>query len=185
MNNISSMRTGSILLRCSSSLKQVKTTSPIEYGHMLLIPRILERIPQRIDHNSLLLAPYMAHEAGSPYFRLGYNSLGPFATINHLPFQAYYLAVLFPIEIAASRKITNLNAEVKNYEILNYPVKGLVFEGGNSLEDLSNAVWHRTRISIGHARHGGIAHCTPTSAMMDSASDNRASLPESGLPIGH
>ncbi|CAK9163909.1 unnamed protein product [Ilex paraguariensis] len=114
--------------------------SPIEYGHVLLIPRILECLPQRIDRNSLLLALYMAAEAGNPYFRLGYNSLGAFATINHLHFQAYYLAVPFPIEKAPSRKITTLGGGVEVSEILNYPVRGLVFEGGNSLEDLSNAV---------------------------------------------
>nr|POE86339.1 gdp-l-galactose phosphorylase 1 [Quercus suber] len=58
---------------------------------MLLIPRILECLPQRIDRDSFLLALHMAAEAGNPYFRLGYNSLGAFATINHLHFQAYYL----------------------------------------------------------------------------------------------
>ncbi|CAL5389425.1 unnamed protein product [Camellia sinensis] len=76
--------------------------SPIEYGHVLLIPWILECLPQRIDRVSFLLALYMAAEAGNPYFRLGYNSLGAFATINHLHFQvhtqccakAYYLAYL-------------------------------------------------------------------------------------------
>ncbi|KAK9048811.1 hypothetical protein SSX86_032220 [Deinandra increscens subsp. villosa] len=114
--------------------------SPIEYGHVLLIPRILECLPQRIDHESLLLALYMASEAGNPYFRLGYNSLGAFATINHLHFQAYYLAVRFPIEKAPTGKITEFNGGVVISEILNYPVRGLVFEGGYSLEDLSNAV---------------------------------------------
>lgn len=121
----------------------------------------------------------MAQEAESPYFRLGYNSLGAFATINHLHFQvimkliwiyqevarrfeclliwtwcitwldtyfdifllqAYYLAVPFPIEKAATKKITDFNGGVEISEILNYPVRGLVFECGNSLEDLSNAV---------------------------------------------
>ncbi|XP_071696510.1 GDP-L-galactose phosphorylase 2-like [Rutidosis leptorrhynchoides] len=114
--------------------------SPIEYGHVLLIPRILERLPQRIDHESLLLALHMAHEAGSPYFRVGYNSLGAFATINHLHFQAYYLAVPFPIEKAATRKIKDLSGGIEISEISNYPVKGLVFEGGNSLKDLSDVV---------------------------------------------
>ncbi|CAL5363641.1 unnamed protein product [Camellia sinensis] len=119
--------------------------SPIEYGHVLLIPWILECLPQRIDRVSFLLALYMAAEAGNPYFRLGYNSLGAFATINHLHFQcsnslAYYLAVPFPIEKAPIREITTLNGEVKISELLNYPVRGLVFEGGNTLEDLSNAV---------------------------------------------
>ncbi|KAF5945192.1 hypothetical protein HYC85_015420 [Camellia sinensis] len=101
--------------------------SPIEYGH-------------RIDRVSFLLALYMAAEAGNPYFRLGYNSLGAFATINHLHFQAYYLVVPFPIEKAPIREITTLNGGVKISELLNYPVRGLVLEGGNTLEDLSNAV---------------------------------------------
>ncbi|KAI5674769.1 hypothetical protein M9H77_15133 [Catharanthus roseus] len=114
--------------------------SPIEYGHVLLIPRILECLPQRIDRDSFLLALYLAAEAGSPYFRLGYNSLGAFATINHLHFQAYYLAVPFPIEKAASKSITRTTGEVEISEILNYPVRGLIFEGGTTLEDLSNVV---------------------------------------------
>nr|XP_011469061.1 PREDICTED: GDP-L-galactose phosphorylase 2-like [Fragaria vesca subsp. vesca] len=114
--------------------------SPIEYGHVLLIPRILESLPQRIDRESFLLALHMAAEAGSPYFRLGYNSLGAFATINHLHFQAYYLALTFPIEKAPTNKITSLDVGVKISELVNYPVRGLVFEGGNTLEDLSNSV---------------------------------------------
>ncbi|CAA3031962.1 GDP-L-galactose phosphorylase 2-like [Olea europaea subsp. europaea] len=97
--------------------------SPIEYGHVLFIPRILECLPQRIDQDSFLLALYMAAEAGNPYFRLGYNSLGAFATINHLHFQAYYLAVQFPIEKAPTRKITTTNGGVKICDVLNYPVR--------------------------------------------------------------
>ncbi|KAJ8432156.1 hypothetical protein Cgig2_006858 [Carnegiea gigantea] len=114
--------------------------SPIEYGHVLLIPRIFECLPQRIDHESFLLALYMAIEAGSPYFRLGYNSLGAFATINHLHFQAYYLANPFPIEKAPTKKITTTSNRVKIFELLNYPVRGLIFEGGNSLENLAKVV---------------------------------------------
>uniref|UniRef100_A0A1J3G942 GDP-L-galactose phosphorylase 2 n=1 Tax=Noccaea caerulescens TaxID=107243 RepID=A0A1J3G942_NOCCA len=114
--------------------------SPIEYGHVLLIPRILDCLPQRIDHKSLLLAIQMASEAANPYFRLGYNSLGAFATINHLHFQAYYLAMPFPIEKASSSKITTANNGVKISKLLNYPVRGLLFEGGNSMKDLSDTV---------------------------------------------
>ncbi|ESW14301.1 hypothetical protein PHAVU_008G269600 [Phaseolus vulgaris] len=114
--------------------------SPIEYGHVLLIPRIFECLPQRIDRESFLLALHMAVEADNPYFRLGYNSLGAFATINHLHFQAYYLALPFPIEKAPTKKIANLNGGVKISELLKYPVRGLVFEGGDTVEDLSNVV---------------------------------------------
>lgn len=114
--------------------------SPIEYGHVLLIPRVLECLPQRIDRDSFLLALHMAAEAGNQYFRLGYNSLGAFATINHLHFQAYYLAVPFPIEKASTKKMTSMDNGVQISELLNYPVRGLVFEGGNAIVDLSNTV---------------------------------------------
>ncbi|CAH2069903.1 unnamed protein product [Thlaspi arvense] len=114
--------------------------SPIEYGHVLLIPRVLDCLPQRIDHKSLLLAIQMASEAANPYFRLGYNSLGAFATINHLHFQAYYLAMPFPIEKAPSLKISTTNEGVKISRLLNYPVRGLLFEGGSFIKDLSDAV---------------------------------------------
>lgn len=67
----------------------MQQVSPIEYGHVLLIPKVLECLPQRIDRDSLLLALQMAAEAANPYFRLGYNSLGAFATINHLHFQVF------------------------------------------------------------------------------------------------
>lgn len=54
--------------------------------------------------------------------------------------QAYYLAVQFPIEKAPTRKITTTNGGVKICDILNYPVRGLVFEGGHTLEELSKIV---------------------------------------------
>uniref|UniRef100_A0A1J3FFY8 GDP-L-galactose phosphorylase 1 n=1 Tax=Noccaea caerulescens TaxID=107243 RepID=A0A1J3FFY8_NOCCA len=114
--------------------------SPIEYGHVLLIPRVLDCLPQRIDHKSLLLALHMAAEAANPYFRLGYNSLGAFATINHLHFQAYYLAMPFPLEKAPSKKMVTTVSCVKISEVLNYPVRSLLFEGGNSMQDLSDTV---------------------------------------------
>ncbi|KAF2561122.1 hypothetical protein F2Q70_00014954 [Brassica cretica] len=114
--------------------------SPIEYGHVLLIPQVLDCLPQRIDHKSLLLALHMAVEAANPYFRVGYNSLGAFATINHLHFQAYYLAMPFPIEKAHSLKISNTNDGVRISKLMSYPVRGLLFEGGNSIKDLSDAV---------------------------------------------
>lgn len=120
--------------------------SPIEYGHVLLIPRVLDCYPQRIDKESLLLALYMAAEASSPYFRLGYNSLGAFATINHLHFQAYYMNVQFPVEKAPTEMISLVGPAgvsengVKVSRLVNYPVRGLVFTEGKSINDLAEVV---------------------------------------------
>lgn len=74
--------------------------SPIEYGHVLLIPRVLDCIPQRIDSESLRLAVYMAQEAADPFFRVGYNSLGAFATINHLHFQVLVSLLVSVFDLA-------------------------------------------------------------------------------------
>ncbi|XAR51464.1 GDP-L-galactose phosphorylase [Bertholletia excelsa] len=118
--------------------------SPIEYGHVLLIPHVLDCLPQRIDHESLLLALHMAKEAAEPFFRLGYNSLGAFATINHLHFQAYYLPVPMPVEKVPRKRIVTgqklANSGVLVSELQSYPVRGLVFEGGITMRDLSNTV---------------------------------------------
>ncbi|OMO55504.1 GDP-L-galactose phosphorylase 1-like protein [Corchorus capsularis] len=98
----------------------------------------------RIDHSSFLLAINFAKEAANPFFRVGYNSLGAFATINHLHFQAYFLEVPFPIEKAPIQRLfTKKRVQDRGViisKLLDYPVKGFVFEGGNSVQDLSDVV---------------------------------------------
>lgn len=73
--------------------------SPIDYGHILLIPRILDHIPQCMDASALLLALRFTAEIDNPCFRLGYNSLGAFATVNHLHFQ-----VCLPLPLPCFKK---------------------------------------------------------------------------------
>ncbi|KAI0488917.1 hypothetical protein KFK09_028756 [Dendrobium nobile] len=114
--------------------------SPIGYGHILLIPRIFERLPQRMDRDSLLLSLHLAREAASPNFKIGYNSLGAFATINHLHFQAFHLLMLLSAEKASTECIATLRGGVKILRLLNYPVKGFVYEGGTNLQDLAYTV---------------------------------------------
>ncbi|KAK4564988.1 hypothetical protein RGQ29_006864 [Quercus rubra] len=100
--------------------------SPIEYGHVLMIPRLVDYLPQRIDHKSFLFAVHMAREAADPLFRVGYNSLGAFATINHLHYQV------------GRRGLCDKGVVVS--ELWNYPTRGLVFEGGNTIRNLSDVV---------------------------------------------
>lgn len=46
----------------------------------------------------------------------------------------------FPIEKAPTKKMTSMDNGVLISELLKYPVRGLVFEGGNAIVDLSNSV---------------------------------------------
>lgn len=111
---------------------------PIEYGHILLVPRVLDKLPQLISPDTLLLALQLAHEANNPYFRIGYNSLGAYATINHLHFQAYYLSAAMPLERARTALISKKKqgrSTIRIEKLVDYPVNGLVFESGGDLED--------------------------------------------------
>ncbi|CAI7841514.1 unnamed protein product [Closterium sp. NIES-54] len=117
----------------------VINVSPIDYGHVLLVPRVLDKIPQRMDESSLLMALRLASEVNDPAFRIGYNSLGAFATINHLHFQAYFLDLPFAIERASSKEIAVSTNEVKVGELVDYPVKTLVFQAGACLEQMASA----------------------------------------------
>lgn len=62
--------------------------------------------------------------------------------MSHL--QAYYLSVKFPVEKAPTRKVMTKKglqgSTVIVSELLDYPVRGLVFEGGSTLYDKSHAV---------------------------------------------
>jgi len=120
--------------------------SPIEYGHVLLCPRVLDCLPQNLDPSTTRLALHFALEVGNPYLRVGFNSLGAFATINHLHFQAYYLAAPLPCERAPMRPLrlksggssgSSLAALGGSSEyhpvsiscLVDYPVRGWVVEG--------------------------------------------------------
>ncbi|CAI6006055.1 unnamed protein product [Closterium sp. NIES-64] len=117
----------------------VINVSPIDYGHVLLVPRVLDKISQRMDESSLLMALRLASEVNDPAFRIGYNSLGAFATINHLHFQAYFLDLPFAIERASLKEIAASTNEVKVGELVDYPVKTLVFQAGACLEQMASA----------------------------------------------
>lgn len=117
--------------------------SPIEYGHILLVPRVLDNLPQLITPDTLLLALQFGQEVNNPYMRLGYNSLGAYATINHLHFQAYYLSAAMPLERARTSlisKLTCANSTIRMESLLDYPVHGLVFESGGDLKDMADHI---------------------------------------------
>lgn len=86
--------------------------SPIEYGHILLVPRVNDCIPQVVDQTSVLFALQCSMEVQNPFFRLGYNSLGAFGTINHLHFQGYFLEMPYPVEIAPTAPVAGLPEKV-------------------------------------------------------------------------
>jgi len=116
--------------------------SPIEYGHILLVPRVTDCLPQQLTPDLFQVALRMAVESWNPYFRVGYNSLGAYATINHLHFQAYYLDAPFPIERAPTGTPPGGWTKRKRNRpvvqaIKSFPVRALVFILNGCIEDLA------------------------------------------------
>ena len=129
----------------------VINVSPIEYGHVLLVPAVRSLLPQQVGPDTLTLALHFAAECANPYFRVGFNSLGAYATINHLHFQAYFLQQPFPIERAPTMPLAPppgaaaggrrcACADIAISRLVHFPVRALVFEVGRSLADLGAVV---------------------------------------------
>lgn len=119
--------------------------SPIEYGHVLLVPRVLDGLTQLVDQTSMRLALQFCKNSNNPYFRLCYNSLGAYGTINHLHFQGYFLQAPFAVERAPTEPLPGYAGsrrfkDVRVYQLAEYPVRGLVFECGQNLPDMADFV---------------------------------------------
>jgi len=115
--------------------------SPIEYGHVLLVPRVLDSLTQLVDQESMRLALRFCQLADNPYFRMCYNSLGAYGTINHLHFQGYYLQAPFAVERAPTSPMTYTNKlypAVKVSTLAEFPVRGLAFECSTDLMQLAD-----------------------------------------------
>ncbi|NXS57086.1 GDPP1 phosphorylase, partial [Brachypteracias leptosomus] len=79
--------------------------SPLERGHVLLLPEPGRRLPQALTapalHGALEAALLSAH----PGFRVGFNGLGGCASVNHLHLHGYYVSCPLPVEAAPARPL--------------------------------------------------------------------------------
>eukprot|EP01023_Acetabularia_acetabulum_P054891 TRINITY_DN6257_c0_g1_i5.p1 TRINITY_DN6257_c0_g1~~TRINITY_DN6257_c0_g1_i5.p1 ORF type:complete len:474 (-),score=101.99 TRINITY_DN6257_c0_g1_i5:232-1653(-) len=129
----------SVDVKDHSSLNAVfLNVSPVEKYHVILCPSVLENLPQLATPQTILLALQFTSEFGNPYFRLGFNTLGAYATINHLHYQGYYLNAAYPVERAPTKRVHDslkkgISDNVEVYELQKYPVRGLVFEWRGSV----------------------------------------------------
>merc|ERR1712222_87159 len=114
--------------------------SPIEYGHVLLVPKVLNCIPQQMSTECLLTALHMSVEVHNPCFKFGFNTLGAYASINHLHFQGYFLNAPFPVERVETEYLSVFsergNKDLRVSKLVDYPVRAFVFELGSELKNI-------------------------------------------------
>jgi GDP-D-glucose phosphorylase len=68
--------------------------SPIDIGHCLLVPSLEENLPQILTESSIRLALQVAASSGRSNFKMAFNSLCAYASVNHLHWHMYYLQVI-------------------------------------------------------------------------------------------
>ncbi|XP_042843970.1 GDP-D-glucose phosphorylase 1 isoform X1 [Panthera tigris] len=79
--------------------------SPLEWGHVLLVPEPTRGLPQRLLPGALRAGVEAVLLSSHPGFRVGFNSLGGLASVNHLHLHGYYLAHRLPVEGAPSEPL--------------------------------------------------------------------------------
>lgn len=65
--------------------------SPIEYGHVLILPDINQHSNQVLTKYAINLALDVCYLTSSNEILIGFNSLNAYASVNHMHLQLYYL----------------------------------------------------------------------------------------------
>ncbi|KAL6031052.1 hypothetical protein STEG23_030890 [Scotinomys teguina] len=122
----------------------VINVSPLEWGHVLLVPEPAHGLPQRLLPGVLRAGLEAVLLSLHPGFRVGFNSLGALASVNHLHLHGYYLAHPLPVEGAPS---TPLDPKGRLHLLQSLPAPGFLFYTsgpGPDLEALISRVCRAT-----------------------------------------
>ncbi|KAM6058244.1 GDP-D-glucose phosphorylase 1 [Chlamydotis macqueenii] len=79
--------------------------SPLERGHVLLLPEPARGLPQALTAPLLRGGLEAALLSAHPGFRVGFNGLGGCASVNHLHLHGFYLARPLLVESAPARPL--------------------------------------------------------------------------------
>ncbi|OXB62803.1 hypothetical protein ASZ78_008021 [Callipepla squamata] len=110
--NFTQIRPGEVLLRLrrrgsaeSDAVLVAINVSPLERGHVLLLPEPALQLPQALTPELLRAGLEAVLLSARPGFRVGFNSLGASASVNHLHMHGFYLAHPLPVEAAPAEPL--------------------------------------------------------------------------------
>ncbi|XP_022419689.1 GDP-D-glucose phosphorylase 1 [Delphinapterus leucas] len=164
--NFNQIRPGEVLFRLhrepdlpSAALQQddilvVINVSPLEWGHVLLVPEPTRGLPQRLLPGALQAGVEAVLLSSHPGFRVGFNSLGGLASVNHLHLHGYYLAHRLPVEGAPSKP---LDPGGRLHLLQDLPAPGFLFYTSGPGPDLE-ALISRVCLATDYLADHEIAH---------------------------
>lgn len=115
--NFTQIRPGEVLLRlqrrppaesdlaAADHVLVVINVSPLERGHVLLLPEPTLHLPQVLTPELLRVGLEAVLLSAHPGFRVGFNSLGASASVNHLHLHGFYLAHPLLVETAPAEPL--------------------------------------------------------------------------------
>ncbi|XP_078113595.1 GDP-D-glucose phosphorylase 1 [Sander vitreus] len=111
--------------------------SPLEFGHCLFVPDPSRCLPQVLTSFTIQVGIESVLLSSNPGFRVGFNSLGAFASVNHLHLHGYYLDHELKIE---SMPVKPLVPEKGFYRLLDFPAGFLFYTESERVEKVARAI---------------------------------------------
>ncbi|XP_074644197.1 GDP-D-glucose phosphorylase 1-like isoform X2 [Tubulanus polymorphus] len=115
--------------------------SPIEYGHVLLVPNIQQHLNQVLTEQAIKYGIELMLLTISREFRVGFNSLCAHASVNHLHLHGWYVQWQLPTETCKADRICE-----DCFELRDSLVRGFAFEvmDLNNIDNLSRKIFQIT-----------------------------------------
>ncbi|XP_033941082.1 GDP-D-glucose phosphorylase 1 isoform X1 [Pseudochaenichthys georgianus] len=111
--------------------------SPLEFGHCLFVQEPSCCLPQVLTSFSIQVGIESVLLSSDPGFRVGFNSLGAFASVNHLHLHGYYLNHELQIE---SVPVKLLVPEKGFYRLLDFPAGFLFYTESECVVKVARAI---------------------------------------------
>ncbi|KAM9352575.1 GDP-D-glucose phosphorylase 1 [Symphorus nematophorus] len=125
--------------------------SPLEFGHCLLVPDPSRCLPQVLTSFAIQGGIESVLLSSDPGFRVGFNSLGALASVNHLHLHGYYLDRELKVE---STPVEPLVPEKGFYRLLDFPGGFLFYTESECVEEAAAAICRATDFLV----QGNVAH---------------------------
>lgn len=125
--------------------------SPLEFGHCLFVPDPSYGFPQILTRTAIQAGIDSVLLSSDPSFRAGFNSLGAFASVNHLHLHGYYLDHELKIE---SSPVKPLVPEKRFYRMQDFPSGFVFYTEEEEVEKVARSICQVTDFLVGE----NIAH---------------------------
>lgn len=125
--------------------------SPLGFGHCLFVPDPSLCFPQVLTKFAIQTGIESVLLSSDPGFRVGFNSLGAYASVNHLHLHGYYLNHELKIE---SKLAEPLVPEKGFYHFQDFPGGFLFYTEAEGVEDVSRTIGEVTDFLVSN----NIAH---------------------------